>query len=320
MGNKRNNKKIIFSIVILLGLTSCVSTITRMIENKEYRNIQIEEIKGEIPEEDFVLWLGHSSFVVKLKGVVFYTDPVLKDKIVIIKRLIKLPIDIEKLPAPDFVLISHNHYDHMDIPSLKILEEKATSEGKKLYVFVPQRASYYLKEMNFITVELPWNSKYKIKDLEITSIKVKHFSGRNLFDWNFSLWNAYLIASDNFKVLFMGDTAYVELPYLEPDLSLAPIGAWKPRWFMKRNHVSPCEAVKMSYETGAKLMIPMHYGTFRQGADTPEESIRNMEECAKEIGLAYYVPKPGEVLTLTKIASLLKNVASDTPEEKIKKD
>ncbi|GEM_PF-933077 len=320
MRNKRNNNIITISAIFMIGLISCISTITRMVEKKEYRNIQIEEINGEIPEEDFILWLGHSSFVIKLKGIVFYTDPILTDKVVIIKRLIKLPVDIEKLPAPDFVVISHNHYDHMDIPSLKILEEKAKNEGKKLYVFVPKRASYYLKGMNFITVELPWGSKYKIKDLEITSIKVKHFSGRNLFDWNFSLWNAYLIASDNFKVLFMGDTAYTELPYLEPDLSLAPIGAWKPRWFMKRNHVSPCEAVRMSYETGAKLMIPMHYGTFRQGADTPEESILNMEECAKEIGLTYYVAKPGEILTLTKIASLSKKIASDISGEKTKKD
>lgn len=300
-------KYIIIISLTLFPLVSCVARIYRIIEKKEYKAIEVEYVNGELPEDDLVLWLGHSSFLIRLKGVTFYTDPVLFDKVVIINRQIPFPIEREKLPAPDFILISHNHYDHMDIPSLRFLEEKARQEKKKPYVFVPERASYYTKDENFITIEMPWDSEYEIKGLNIKSIKVKHFSGRGLFDWNFSLWNAYLISSDDFKILFMGDTAYIKLPELNPDLVLAPIGAWQPRWFMKRNHVSPCEAVQMTKETGGKIMFPMHYGTFRQGADTPQESIEYMIECAEKFGVNYYIPKAGQALTTSYIASLIRD-------------
>lgn len=257
--------------------------------------------KDRFPKDDFIVWLGHSSFLIKLKGVIFYTDPVIFDRVVVIKRQTPFPFDREELPAPEFILISHNHFDHMDIPSIRFLLEKAHREGKKIHVFVPKGASRYLKNENSINVELMWNSEYDIKGLKIKAMKVKHFSGRGIFDWNASLWNAYVVLSDRFRIFFQGDTAYIRMPRLEPDIALMPIGAWKPRWFMKRNHVSPCEAVQMAHELGAKLMIPMHYGTFKLGMDTSEESIEQMMRCSELFGVKFLIPKQGEVLILDKI-------------------
>lgn len=280
---------------------SCVATIAKVFEQKKESTVGVEKMTGDFPEDDFIVWLGHSTFLMKLDGVVFYTDPLIYEKVVLIKRQIPFPIELEKLPPPDVILISHNHYDHMDIPSLRFLGKLARSNGKKPHVLVPQRCSYYLRGEDLIVLELPWDHEYEIKGLKIKSIKVKHFSGRNLFDWKFSLWNAYLVTSKKYKVLFQGDTSYIRPEPVEPDLAIMPIGAWQPRWFMKRNHISPCEAVQMAYEMKAKIMLPMHYGTFSLGSDTPEESIAYMVDCAKKLKVNYLIPKVGEILVLDAI-------------------
>jgi N-acyl-phosphatidylethanolamine-hydrolysing phospholipase D len=294
-----NSFRFLYICTILLFLFSASSCFAMRLFQKDWEwRPDVKKIES-FPEEDFLVWLGHSTFLIKLSGYVFYTDPVIFDKVVIIKRQIKFPVELEKLPPPHFILISHNHYDHMDIPSLNFLSEKSKKNGINPYIFVPQNASIYLKNESYKVVELKWGDRYKVRDgFEILAVRVKHFSGRNLFDWNFSKWNGYLVVSDGVKIFFGGDTAYLKLPRFEPDIALLPIGAYLPRWFMKRNHVSPCEAVKMAYDIGAKIMIPMHYGTFKQGLDTPEQAIYEMKECAKKFGVKTLIPSPGEIILL----------------------
>lgn len=268
------------------------------------RNIPSVVRIDDFPEGDFLVWLGHSSFLIKLDGFVFYTDPVFSDRIVIIKRLIPFPVERERLPHPDFVLISHNHYDHMDIPSLVFLSERAKRNGKNPIFFVPEKASPPLKKKGIYVSELKWGEKFVFekngRKIVVESVRVKHFSGRGLFDYNLSKWNGYLVQG-SLKIFFAGDTAFWDVGPLKPDIALMPIGAWKPRWFMKRNHVSPCEAVEMARMMSAKLMIPMHYGTFRQGLDSPEESISLMRKCAKEKGVSIIELDVGEILNLSKL-------------------
>lgn len=294
---------LLFFLLFLVG-DSCFAM--RLFQRDWEWKPEVKKVES-LPEGDFLVWLGHSTFLIKLSGYVFYTDPVIFDKVVIIRRQIKFPVELENLLPPHFILVSHNHYDHMDIPSLNFLSEKARKNGINPYVFVPQNASIYLKNESFKVVELKWGDKYKIREgFEILSVRVKHFSGRNLFDWNFSKWNGYLIILDGIKIFFGGDTAYLKLPKFEPDIALLPIGAYLPRWFMKRNHVSPCEAVKMAYDIGARIMIPMHYGTFKQGLDTPEQAIYEMQECAKKFGVKAIIPSPGEIIPINYIVSMIK--------------
>ncbi len=292
-------KMLYYTIITILSifLISCVVAIYRIVEKVEFEAPEVVKI-SDLPEDNFLVWLGHSSFIVKVEGLTFYTDPVISEKIVIVKRQTQLPIEKEKLIAPDFILISHNHYDHMDIFSLSFLSQKSIVEGKIPYIFVPEKASIYLKDIKANTKEIIWGEQYRVKSAKISSFKVKHFSGRNLFDWNLSKWNAYLVEINNLKIFFGGDTAYIKLPRIEPDVALMPIGAWKPRWFMKRNHISPCEAVIISAEIGAKIMIPMHYGTFKQGLDTPRESIEYMKECAEKYKVRTVIPKIGEIVKI----------------------
>ncbi len=260
-------------------------------------SVFVEKITMINSQGDFIIWLGHSSFLIKMNGLFIYTDPIIYDNISIVKRRTPLPISKDNLPSPDIILISHNHYDHMDLPSLRFLSSKASSAGKMPVVIVPKNVSYYLRDENFRVIELDWGNEFSVKDVKITSVRVKHFSGRFIFDNYFSKWNGYLI-SGVARIFFAGDTAYIKLPAFEPDIALMPIGAWKPRWFMKRVHVDPCEAVVMAHEMKAKLMIPMHFATFRQGADTPGESIDYMKECAEKYGVRIKILNIGEVLNL----------------------
>ena len=259
---------------------------------------------NSFPDDDFLVWLGHSSFLIKLDGFVFYTDPVFSDRIVIIKRLIPFPVELEILPHPDFVLISHNHYDHMDIPSLVFLSDRAKRNGRNPIFFVPERASPPLRKKGIYVSELRWGERFVFekngRKVIVEAVKVKHFSGRGLFDYNLSKWNGYLVQG-SLKIFFAGDTAFWDVGSLNPDIALMPIGAWKPRWFMRRNHVSPCEAVEMARMMSARFMIPMHYGTFRQGLDSPEESISLMRKCAEEKGVSIIELDVGEILNLSKL-------------------
>jgi len=302
---KRKTSKIFYMKLISISLfftyNSCFLWVARAFQKYENK-LKVERIES-FPEDDFLVWLGHSSFLFKVSGKVFYTDPVIYEKIVIIRRRTEFPAEVSKLPAPNFIIISHNHYDHMDIPSLKTLTEKSKNEGKIPVILVPEKASYYLDELGAKVVELRWEEEFNAGDVKIKSYQVKHFSGRNLFDWNFSKWNAYLVETEKIKIFFGGDTAYIKLPEILPDVALLPIGAWKPRWFMKRNHVSPCEAVQMAKDIKAKLVIPMHYGTFRQGLDTPEESLDEMKRCAEKLGLKYLIPNIGQIIKIEELTA-----------------
>ena len=222
------------------------------------------------PEQKAVVtFIGHSTFLLQLKNLNVLTDPMFSDRASPVKfmgpRRIRAPgAKLEELPKIDVVIISHNHYDHLDIESLKILD------GKFHPLFlVPLGNEQLLKDAGIQNVrEMDWWEEQMVLQHKITFTPAQHWSARGLFDKCETLWGSFFIQSENFKIYFAGDTGLashfsnIRLRLGAPDLSLLPIGAYDPQYFMKINHMTPEEALKAHQDLNSGLSIGMHFGTF----------------------------------------------------------
>lgn len=218
--------------------------------------------------ENLIVWLGHSTFYIRLAGISILTDPVFFD-IFSVKRLSALPLAAQVLTGLDYVLLSHDHRDHLDKKSLQVLSRQnpdttyLTGLGMEAIIHdftgseQIQQAGWY-QQFNTGT------------DLvKITFIPTRHWSKRGLTDTNKRLWGGFVIEAGNKRILFGGDSGYDERNYTELgevfgsiDYAILGIGAYEPAWFMSANHQSPEDALKAFTKLKAKRFIPMHYGTF----------------------------------------------------------
>ena len=268
-----------------------------------------EELKDQIKVKDVdiklinsatikprITWLGHSTFLVQHNKINILTDPIFSDRaspfcFVGPKRYVKHPIDYNDLPKIDLVIISHNHYDHLDKNTIKRLVK---NEDTKFYVPLGLKSifiEYGTKAENII--EMDWNDE-KILEIEDQSLKIKalpsqHWSARSLFDRFETLWASWFIEFSDFNFFFAGDTGYNDIQFKEigeklksVDFALIPIGAYAPRWFMKLYHVNPLEAVYIHQDIKAKKSIGMHWGTFSLTAEEPIEPTIKLEEALKQ--------------------------------------
>ena len=233
-----------------------------------------------LPNKPSVMWVNHSSFLIQDNGENFLTDPVWSKKcspsrIFGPSRLHKPPISLEKLPRIDYVLISHNHYDHLDKRTVK----KLNNLYPNIKWIVPTGLKEWFMKKSITNVyELSWWESASFSKHIITAVPTQHFSGRNIFDYNKSLWAGFIVEnrSTKRKFYFVGDTSYNEYDFAEIgkkfgkiDLSLIPIGAYIPRAFTKNIHVDPYEAVKIHIDVKSKFSIAMHWKTFRL-SDEPQ--------------------------------------------------
>ena len=183
----------------------------------------------------------------------------------------------EDLPRVDVVLLSHNHYDHLDLFTLRRL----TDRGQCQFI-VPAGVARLLRARNIGPVhELDWGESLALARATIHSVPAMHFSARALFDRHRTLWCGYVIASDR-VVYFAGDTAFgnhfarIREQFGPPRLALLPIGAYEPRWFMSPIHMTPDEAIRAHQILGAGTSIAIHHGTFQlgdEGIDTPKRRL-----------------------------------------------
>lgn len=227
-----------------------------------------------------VNWINHSSFLIKINGYNFLTDPVWSKKCSPFKllgpsRLHKPPIELNSLPKIDFVLISHNHYDHLDKSTVK--------ELAKIFPDIRWIVPYGLKEWFskhsiYKVYEFFWWETFSFDGFTITAVPAQHFSGRHILDYNQSLWTGFVVEEENLKkrFYFAGDTGYNEFDFKEigkkfnwMDLSLIPIGAYIPRAFTRPIHVDPYEAVKIHSDVNSKFSVAMHWKTFHL-SDEPQ--------------------------------------------------
>ncbi|MDF1584766.1 MBL fold metallo-hydrolase [Marinimicrococcus flavescens] len=223
-----------------------------------------------LAREEAVLWLGHSCFLLRLGGLTVLTDPFLGERASPFesfgpKRLAPPPLPVAGLPPVDLVLLSHNHYDHLDLASL---EELGGRQRPTLVTTL--KVSDYLRKDGFASVhELDWHERLDHGPLAVTALPAIHFSKRTPFDRNASLWCGFLLQSRGRCVYFAGDTAHgpvfreIGAHYPPPDLALVPIGAYEPRELMQGSHCTPEEAALIGRELGARRLCAMHWGTIR---------------------------------------------------------
>jgi N-acyl-phosphatidylethanolamine-hydrolysing phospholipase D len=240
---------------------------------------------------DSLTWLGHASFLLRLDGRTVLTDPFLTDHASPLPpfgptRFAPPALRPGELPPVDVILLSHNHYDHLDLPTLDALPGKARIE-----VVAPLRLGGYFSERGYPNVrELDWYQESVVQGLQVRALPAIHFSKRTLFDRNQTLWTGYVIQSRRRRIYFAGDTAYgpvfAELAAgLDRfDLALLPIGAYEPRVLMRGSHTTPEEAVQIGRELRAERIVGMHWGAIVLTDEPPFEPPERFRRAAAAAG------------------------------------
>jgi len=228
-------------------------------------------------EGDRITWLGHASFLIKTSEVTILTDPFLTEFASPVswagpRRIVDPGIHLDKLPPIDIVIVSHNHYDHLDDETVSSLKNK-----EKIQVVVPLGLGSFFNERGFNKVtELDWGESKTVGSIKLTSLPSVHDSARSTNDHNRTLWASWAFEGPNNKFIFIGDTGYSETifknigkKYNSFDYAILPIGAYEPRELMWMSHVTPEEAVVIGKEVHAKTLIASHWGTVSSLSDEP---------------------------------------------------
>jgi L-ascorbate metabolism protein UlaG (beta-lactamase superfamily) len=247
-------------------------------------------------------WLGHSTVLLKIDGVIVLTDPVFSEKVGIeigpvtvgIKRLVAPALSCHQLPRPDLILLSHAHMDHFDRPSLRALESLKTT------VITAARTSDLLRVRRYAAVqELDWGQEVRVGRLTIRGIEVNHWGARVRTD-SYRGYNGYVIEGPKHRVVFGGDTAFTRgfrqaKGARSTDLAIMPIGAYEP-WI--RYHCNPEQAWTMAQDCGAEYVLPVHHQTFVLGHEGYREPIERLVRaagpksdrvCLREIGQEFHL-------------------------------
>lgn len=246
-----------------------------------------------------VTWIGHASVMAQLGGITLLTDPIFSERASPLpflgpKRHVPPGIALNDLPHVDLVLVSHNHYDHLDGPSVDALARQAG--GSPMFV-VPLGQKAWFEARGIATVvELDWWQTYAFgpatRPIDIMLCPAQHWSGRGLGDRMKTLWGGFAVLADDCHLFYAGDTGYsrdfedlrerlTERQRPEAgggfDIALLPIGAYEPRWFMATQHVNAAEAVKIHRDIGSKTSLGVHWGTFEltdEALDEPPQSLK----------------------------------------------
>ena len=249
------------------------------------QRVDIERIRNRDQQQQ-ITWLGHSSFLIQKDGVNLLTDPVFSDRTSPFsfmgpERYVPHRMDYNDLPVIHHVIISHNHYDHLDTKAIKMLASQALFH-------VPLALKQWFIQLGVPASkihEYDWGQSTRQSHISFKALPSQHWSGRWLSDRFESLWASWLIKFADYQLWFAGDTGYNERLFREiggrvnrPNLALIPIGAYAPRDFMGLYHVNPEEAVRIHIDIRAKHSIGMHWGTFPLTAEPPLEPLQKLQQ------------------------------------------
>jgi L-ascorbate metabolism protein UlaG (beta-lactamase superfamily) len=236
------------------------------------------------PDRIAATFIGHSTFLVQVGGICVLTDPIWSQRCSPVAfagphRARRPGQSLDALPKVDLLLVTHNHYDHMDLPTLRRVRRRwapPTATGL-------DNARHLAKAGIRGAVELDWWQSADLAGARVTYVPAQHFSSRTLRDRNRSLWGGFVVEAGGPVVYFAGDSGYcphfAEIAQHFPriDLALLPIGAYEPRWFMRQQHVNPAEAVRAHLDLRSRRSLGMHFGTFQltdEAIDAPVQALR----------------------------------------------
>ena len=264
-----------------------------------------------------ITWIGHATMLAQLGGLNLITDPVFSQRASPLSfigptRQQAPGLALGELPHIDVVLISHNHYDHLDDASVRALN--AQPGGAPLFL-VPLGIKPWLAERGIThVVELDWWQSHMMRGVELVLTPVKHWSARGLGDQLTTLWGGFAVLAPDCHLYFSGDTGYskdfadIRQRFADRqqggggfDIALIAIGGYEPRWFMSAQHVNPAEAVQIHLDLNAKRSVGVHWGTFDLTDESLDEPPKALAEARRAQGLAeadFFVMAVGETQKL----------------------
>jgi L-ascorbate metabolism protein UlaG (beta-lactamase superfamily) len=244
------------------------------------------------PGEIALTFVNHVTYLLQFRGLNVLTDPVYSERVSPVQwtgpRRVRAPgLPFEALPRIDVVLVSHNHYDHLDLDTLLRLER----EHRPLFLAGVGNGAF-LEEHGIARVcELDWWDEFSHDDAGFTFTPAQHWSGRDIAGRNRTLWGGFVVEAGGRKVYFAGDTGYwrhfsdLRRRCGVMDVALLPIGAYEPRWFMRDQHMNPEEAVQAHLDLEARLSIGTHYGCFQLTDEGIDDPVRELAEAKLRHGV-----------------------------------
>lgn len=238
-----------------------------------------------------ITFVNHTTFLIQTEGINILTDPVWSERTSPFsfagpKRMRPPGIRFEDLPKIDVVLISHNHYDHLDVTTM----QRVVKEHKPRIITPLGVKAFFEEEDMKGAQDIDWWEETKLTDgLSIQAVPAQHFSGRGMFDRDRTLWCGFVLKRKAGNLYFAGDTGYNEITFKEIGercspiiISILPIGAYKPNWFMSPIHTSPEDAVKIFLDVKTQAAVASHFGTFPLADDSQQDPIDDLVKALKE--------------------------------------
>lgn len=252
--------------------------IKRWFHKKHDASLWIQEYKKlELVSDLSIIWIGHATFLIQTNGITILTDPIFGN-LPFLSRMMPPGIALPKLPKIDYVLLSHNHRDHMDAASLKALKK----QNHDLQFLVPQGDKAWFDRRGLSGArEFNWWDEHLISRARFVFLPAVHWSQRGMFDKNKSLWGSWMIEGAQ-RIYFAGDTAHgihfnhIKQNFAPIDIALMPIGPCEPHDWMRKTHVSGEHSIQAFADLGASHFIPMHWGTFGFGTDEFDAPIKRL--------------------------------------------
>ena len=270
---------------------------------KTNENINLNSLKDR---EHYALWIGHSTFLINNGDLTILTDPIFSERASPLKfagpkRLIKPVIKIKDLPEVDVITISHNHYDHLDVNSLRKIQKKFPN----VKILVPKGDLKLLKNYNLNNgFEFLWWEETTLNNTKFIFTPAQHWSARGIRDRNKSLWGGWFIKNEDKNIFHAGDTGYSD-DFIEirnrlgaVDFAMIPIGAYDPQWLMSYSHVNPEEALNIAKDLDAKISIGMHWGTFILTDEPVLEPRERLNKITNQTNINFYTVTPGNIIEM----------------------
>jgi N-acyl-phosphatidylethanolamine-hydrolysing phospholipase D len=269
-----------------------------------------------------VTWIGHASVLVQAGGLNVLTDPMFSERAFPVqlfgpKRALAPGVALEDLPPIDVVVISHNHYDHLDRGTVVALDARARSQGDGTLFLVPLGQKAWFADLGITqVVELDWWQKHTVRGVDFFLTPVQHWSARGVKDRSVTLWGGWSVFAADLHWYFGGDAGYSQdfadtrLHFASRqsersgggfDVALLPIGAYQPRWFMREQHMDPTDALQAHRDLGAQRSLGIHWGTFPltdEPLDQPPQDLATAKTAQGIRDEQFFVLKVGETRNL----------------------